>query len=75
MIASQALITPHSETTKRVGIPQWWIVRPGYIYIYYVNPRKEWAVRHPRKEWGGKARIRLTKMSPYDMNLLKNVAH
>jgi len=58
MIASKALITPH--------IPHGWIVRPGCIYIYYANPRKE---------WGGKARIRLTEMSPYDMNLLKNVAH
>ena len=44
--------------------------------IYYVNPRKEWGGKaNPRKEWGGKARIRLTEVSPYDMNLLKNVAH
>jgi len=52
MIASKALITPHSETTK-VGIPHEWIIRPGYLYA------------SPRKEWGGKARIRLTEISPY----------
>jgi len=43
-----------------------WVDCKTQKYIYCVTPRKE---------WGGKARIRLTKMSPYDMNLLKNVAH
>ena len=66
MIASKALITPLSEAT----------ITPERMGRKKYNPRNEWGGKaNPRKEWAGKARIRLTEMSPYDMNLLKNVAH